>query len=323
MKAIKIVALSLLTACALVFGACSRKSAVSVPAKHAISVVATIFPPFDFARQIADGKADVTMLLPPGAESHSYEPTPQDVIKIQNCNVFIYCGGDSDAWVDKILASMDTSKMKIVKMMDACPTVPEETVKGMQKDPDDDDSKTPGVPAIDYDEHVWTSPANAVLIVQASNRALDQADPANAAFYNGNTGKYVGNLKELDSLFKNVVSSSKRKEIVVGDRFPFRYFVDRYGLKYYAAFPGCSTQTEASAVTVAFLIDKVKQDKIPVVFHIELSSGKIAQTIAAATGARVAELDAIHNVSKAEFAAGATYISLMKQNAAALKEALN
>jgi zinc transport system substrate-binding protein len=287
-----------------------------------INVVATIFPPFDFARQIAGDKANVAMLLPPGAESHSYEPTPQDIIKIQRANVFIYNGGDSDAWVDRILSSMDKSKMKIVKMMDACPTVAEETVEGMEPDKDEKGT-TPGVPAIDYDEHVWTSPANAVLIVGVICKALGEADKSNASYYNTQAASYIVKLNALDKEFKDVVEGGKRREIIVGDRFPFRYFVDRYGLKYYAAFPGCSTQTEASAGTVAFLIKKVRTDKIPVVFHIELSNEKIADAIAEASGAKVMELDSLHNVSKQERNAGATYLSLMEKNVAALKAALN
>jgi zinc transport system substrate-binding protein len=277
-----------------------------------INVVTTIFPPFDFVRQIAGDKVNLVMLLPPGAESHSYEPTPQDIIKIQKANVFIYVGGDSDAWVDRILSSINTSKMKIVKMMDACPTVKEETVEGM----------TPGVPAIDYDEHVWTSPANAQLIVEAIAKTLEEADQNNADYYQDKARAYIADLGELDASFTDVIKSGKRKEIIVGDRFPFRYFVDHYGLKYYAAFPGCSTQTEASAGTVAFLIKKVKADKIPVVFHIELSNDKIASTIAEASGAQVMELDSIHNVSKKEFDSGATYMSLMQHNVEALKAAL-
>ena len=458
-----------------------------------ISVVATIFPPYDFTRAIVGDKAEITMLLPPAAESHSYEPTPQDIIKIQNCDVFIYNGGDSDAWVDEVLESMDTSKMKIVKFIDCVEVVEEEIVEGMEDDEHDHEggaeidpadvkdrpmsdfagawesmvpliidgsldeyirktaeaagatfedykalapqmvatdyenitisggmltaggasanyaykgyeiiesehgssvwykyeSDTPNnlpkylmfndhqiasgaepekIPHIhmkygndgfdalyesqvspfyfaagftheeigefmagghghedeepEYDEHVWTSPRNAKLIVQKISDTLCAADPANAAAYKANTAAYCTKLDELDAKFKAVVDGGVRKTIVFGDRFPFRYFADAYGLKYFAAFPGCSTETEASAATVAFLIDKVKAEKIPVVFHIELSNAKMANTIAEETGAKVLELHACHNISKSDFEAGRTYIDIMTANVDALREAL-
>ncbi len=176
---------------------------------------------------------------------------------------------------------------------------------------------------VEYDEHVWTSPKNAMLIVQKLCDHLCQIDPANAEDYKSNTNAYIAKLTELDKKFQDVVSNAKRKEIIVGDRFPFRYFADAYGLTYYAAFPGCSTDTEASAATIAFLNDKVKKDKIPVVFHIELSNEQVCNSICEATGAKSELLNAVHNVTKDDFEAGATYMSLMEHNVEVLKEALN
>lgn len=279
-----------------------------------ISVVATIFPPYDFTRVITDGRADVAMLLPPASESHSFEPTPQDIIKIQNCDVFIYIGGESDEWVDDILESVDTSKMKIITLIDCVEAVEEEVVEGMEEEEEEE--------GIAYDEHVWTSPANAKLIVQKISDTLCEVDTENASYYRQNTSDYLAELDELDAAFREVVDNAKRKTIVFGDRFPFRYFADAYGLDYYAAFPGCSTETEASAATITFLTDKIKAEDIPVIFHIELSNKKMANTISEVTGAKVLLLHAVHNITKTDFENNVGYLDLMKQNVENLKEAL-
>ncbi|MCL1879130.1 MAG: metal ABC transporter substrate-binding protein [Actinomycetia bacterium] len=345
-----------------------------------LKVVATIFPPYDFVRAIAQDRAEVSMLLPPGAESHSFEPTPQDIIRIQGCDVFIYIGGESDAWVNDILASLDTSKMRIVKLMDCVSVVEEEIVPGMQEeaeptkeagvassseagaanatdhstggatdpgatDPGATSSSTaasggatdpgatdPGATSSstaasggaepEYDEHIWTSPKNAERLVQAITDALCQADSVNAGYYQQNSTSYIDKLKQLDAQFQEVVNTGVRKTIVFGDRFPFRYFVEAYGLQYFAAFPGCSSETEANAATVKFLIDKVRAEKIPVVFHIEMGNVKMAQTIADESGAKVLQLNACHTIAKADFEAGKTYIDLMNENIEPLREAL-
>jgi zinc transport system substrate-binding protein len=272
------------------------------------------------------------MLLPSGSESHSYEPTPQDIITIQNCDVFIYVGGESDAWVEDILSSMGASEMQVVTLMDCVQPVEEELIEGMQESVPEKpviasaakQSSAPGqLPEVEYDEHVWTAPKNAELIVQKISDAIQAKDPANAATYKQNTQDYIAKLGELDAAFREVTENAARNEIIVGDRFPFRYMCDAYDLKYYAAFPGCATETEASAATVAFLIDKVKEDGIPVIFHLELSNKKIAETIAEATGAKAMQLNACHNITKQNFESGATYLDLMYKNAEALKIALN
>lgn len=280
-----------------------------------ISVVATIFAPYDFAREIAGDKADLTMLLPPAAESHSFEPTPQDTIRIQNCDVFIYVGGDSDRWVDEILSSMDTGGMKIVTLMDCVDPVEEEITEGMETDGGEGEANA-------YDEHVWTSPRNAKRIVRKISDALCAADESNAAHYLQNTAEYLQKLDGLDAAFQRVVDEAARKTIVFGDRFPFRYFADAYGLSYFAAFPGCASETEPSGKTIAFLIDKIKSESIPVVFHTELSSQKAADTISEATGASVRLLHACHNISRDDFQNGASYLTLMTRNVDALREAL-
>lgn len=312
----------LLFLAALVFTAaligCAPNPAAKPDGK--INIVTTIFPQYDFARQITGGRANITMLLKPGAESHSYEPSPQDILKIKNSSVFIYTGGESDEWVKKILASLDTSQMKIIALLDCVPAVEEELVEGMQDEEEEHEHEHEDEPA--YDEHVWTSPRNAKLIVQKIADTLCAVDTPNAAVYRQNAQNYTAELDKLDADFRALLGGAQRKTLIFGDRFPFRYFADAYGLNYFAAFPGCSTETEASAATVKFLIDKVKAEKIPVVFHIELSNEKMANTVAEASGAKIMLLHSAHNISKADFEKGLTYLELMKQNVLNLKEAL-
>lgn len=287
--------------------------------KVKLNVVATIFPQYDFLRQIGGDNINLKMLLKPGAESHSFEPTPHDIKNIENSDLFVYVGGDSDSWIDDILDSVNTKKTTVVSLMDCVSTKEEESVEGMM--PDGDDADTSGEP--EYDEHVWTSPKNAEAIVQKLSDKLCSLDPKHAGEYQENTKKYLSKLEKLDQEFRDIVNNAKRKEIIVGDRFPFRYFADEYGLNYFAAFPGCSTDTEASADTMAFLIDKVKEDKIPVVFHIELSNQQVCNAICEQTGAKSELLNAVHNISADDYASGVTYINLMEHNVEVLKEALN
>jgi zinc transport system substrate-binding protein len=305
-----LIALSL-SVCA-VFASGNRNRAVN---NGKPDVVATNFPAYDFARQIAGDRINLFMLLPPGAESHSFDPTPQDIITIQNSELFIYVGGESDTWVDRILGSMDTSKMKIIRMMDAVEVVEEEIVDGMEEEEEEEEG-------IAYDEHVWTSPQNAQRIVQAIANTLCEVDTAGTSIFRQNAAAYIKSLDELDKAFQAVVDNAKRTTLVFGDRFPFRYFADAYGLTYFAAFPGCSTETECSAATIAFLVDKIRAENIPVVFHIELSNEKIADTLAEETGAKKLLLNSAHNISKREFDNGVTFLDIQQANVPRLKEAL-
>ena len=277
-----------------------------------VSIVTTMFPQYDFTRAVAGDKADIIMLLKPGAESHSYEPTPRDMKKIHKADLFIYTGAENDVWAESLLKSMGSKAPKTMAFLDLVDAVEEEIVEGMTAEEEE----------VELDEHVWTSPLNAVKIVTAICDELCAIDSANASFYKKNADKYIENLLELHHSFEEIVSNSSRKTIVFGDRFPLRYFADLYGLKYYAAFPGCATDVEASASTIKFLINKVKEEKIPVVFTIEFSNGKIADTICEATKAKKREFHSCHNVSADDIKKGETYISLMKRNVEALREAL-
>lgn len=312
-----------------------------------ISVVATIFPQYDFVRQIAGENVELKMLLKPGEETHSYEPTPQDIIAIQNSDLFIYVGGENDAWVEDILESMPDNGRKTLKLVDCVDTVEEEHVEGMKEerghDHDEDDAEheeheveheedeadheehgqeeTHSVHEID--EHVWTSPLNAVKIVEQIKEELCEIDSENAPDYEENAEAYVAQLKELDQEFQDVVDHSKRKLMIFGDRFPFRYFAEAYGLDYYATFSGCASDTEPSAATMAFLINKVQDENIKTVLKMELSNENIAKAIAEATNADVKEFYSCHNLTAEQFADGETYLSLMEKNVETLREVLN
>ena len=301
-----------------------------------LKIVTTIFPPFDFAREIACGRADVSMLLKPGMESHSYEPSPTDIISIESCDLFIYTGGESDTWIDEILKTIDNPDLRIIKMMDCVDTLQEEMVEGMQGahvhsdyDHEHDESGDHGddhdheAETDEYDEHIWTAPLNAAAITEAIADCMSELDRENSDFYTENAKSYIEKLKNLDLEFKEIVSNAKRKIIIFGDRFPFRYLAEAYGLEYRAAFPGCSAESEPSAKTVAYLMDKVREDNIPNIFYIEFSNQKIAKSIQEETGAVPLILHSCHNLSKDEMDKGMTYLELMQQNAANIKEALN
>lgn len=315
----KLTAVLLLFVLMLSFSACTPapSGGGSREDTEKLRIVTTIFPPYDFARQVTGDKAELAMLLHPGAESHSYEPSPKDIIKIQQSDIFIYVGGESDKWVDEVLSSLDTESIRVIKLMDCVNALEEEHVEGMDEGHED------GEDGYEYDEHVWTSPKNAVLITEKINEAACEADKGNASYYKERMQSYLETLKALDHSFTLAVKEAKRHVMVFGDRFPFRYFTDAYGLTYYAAFPGCSTETEPSAATLKFLIDKVRDEKIPYVFTIEMSDQKVADTICEATGAKKLLFHSCHNVTKEEFESGVTYVSLMQENHKNLLAALN
>lgn len=297
------------------FSGCKSNSSSSNDAgnKSKLSIVSTIFPGYDFAKQVCGNDANVTLLLPPGSESHTYEPSAQDIIKIQNCDLFIYVGGESDTWVEKILSSL-SKPIKTIKMMDCVTALEEELKEGMEGENDSDEKE--------YDEHVWTSPVNAAKIVKAITDSLCEIKDENAQQFKANSAAYTEKINNLDTEFKNFFSTVKNKTLIFGDRFPLRYFVDEYGLDYYAAFPGCSEDTEPSAKTVAFLIDKVKELNVSTVFYIEFSSHKIADSIAQSTETKTAQFNTCHNVSNEQMENGATYVSLMEENLKTLKDAM-
>lgn len=298
-------------------------SACTVPTDTAddgkIHIVTTVFAPYDFARNIGGEYVDVTMLLPPGMDIHAYEPTPKDIVAIQNCDLFIYVGGESDAWVEEMLAAMED--VRTLKLFDCVTLLDEEIVEGMEHEHEEEDEHHHD--DAEPDEHVWTSTDNAKSICEAIASALMELDPAHKAEILVERDRYIGKLDLLDTYINDLLADAQRTTMVFADRFPMRYFAEQYGLSYYAAFPGCASNTEPSAAVVAFLIDQVKAEGIPAVFYTEFSNQKMADTICEATGAVKLRMHSCHNVSQADFDAGIGYIDLMYENAASLKVLLH
>ena len=393
----------------LILSGCGSKASgrtedpVKGAAESRLQVVATIFPQYDFARQIAGGKADVYMLLKPGEEIHSYEPTPQDIKMIQNSDLFIYTGGENDVWAENILSSLGEEKggPRTVRLLDLVETFEEEELEGMmpekgehdhgrgseeeseeghdhEAEEDHDHETEEGhdheaegdheheteedhdhvadaatitgghthVHGGEPDEHVWTSPENCVTLIRALTEEFCSADPANAELYRTNGDAYREAFETLDTQYLEMAAKAGRKTILFGDRFPFRYLAEELGLTCYAAFSGCSAESEPSAATIAFLIDKAAEEQLPVVFQIEFSNGNIARAVSeaaqakikrnAAKGAKgaggtagtetpriqVLQLHSCHNVTRNEFNSGETCLSLMTKNLEALRTAL-
>ncbi|QOX64960.1 zinc ABC transporter substrate-binding protein [Anoxybacterium hadale] len=297
---------------------------------HKPQVIATLFPQYDFAKQIAGDKADVILLLPPGSESHSYEPTPSDMIKIHKADVFLYTGESMEAWSHKLTQGLesDNSKCLVVDVSRGVPLVRTADIEKEHEhehaDGDHSDGEHPeSEHSHIYDPHIWTDPQLAKIMVLNILEGLCSADPENADVYRANAAEYVKELDGLDQEFKTIINNAKRNEVIFGSRFAFYYFVKRYGLDYESAFDSCSAETEPSARTVKLLIDEIKEKKIPVIFYAELEEPKTAKALSTETGAKLLMLHSCHNVTKDEWERGATYLSLMKQNAENLKEGLS
>lgn len=289
-----------------------------------INIVTTIFPPYDFARAVSGDEANLTMLIKAGVEIHSYDPSPADIIKIQNSDIFIYIGGESEDYVNKILNSMDISEKKVVRLMDYVNVVEEEIVESMEEynswhSHDDDDHDHD----VEYDEHIWTSQQNAILMVNAIADAICEVDNENADFYRKNANDYIKEIEDVKNEIQEIVNTSKSDFLVFGDKFPFRYFADEYGLKYAAAFSGCSTETTCSVGTLAKLINIVRENEVSYIYTVELSNQDIARSINEQTNTETLMLHSAHNVTKDDFDTGATYVSIIKQNAKNLKKGLN
>ena len=273
-----------------------------------LQIVCTSFPAYDFAREIADDRAELTLLIKPGSEVHSYEPTPKDMIRIQESDLFICNGGESEQWAKTLI----TPELNTIYMMDCVDTV-EESADGIYNAED-------GEPELD--EHVWTSPLNAIKISAEIYNALCKLDADNAEAYKTNFTAYKAQLMALDREFRQVIKNSGKHTLVFADRFPMRYFALEYGLDCYAAFPGCSSETEPSAKTVAYLIDRVREDKIPAVLYMEFSNQKMADVICEDTGCKKLPFYSAHSVSAEQFEQGVSYLDLMRINLNSLKEAL-
>jgi len=333
--------ISLLLALALAFSL----TACTAPAEKAdggkLQIVTTLFPYYDFARAIVGDRADVTLLLSPGREAHSFEPTPLDAVTISESDVFLYNGGEGEYWVDSMLDAAGENIAVVARMMDYVDALDEEYVEGMQgadghdhdhehgshDDHDDHDhdheEDEHDSDEVEYDEHIWTSPKNAVVLCRAVCDAICRADAENAAFYRANCENYCAQLEDLDARFAALCESAPRRLLIFADRFPMLYFCREYGLDYRAAFHGCSGDTEPSLATIKFLIDKVEDENIPVVYTIDFGTKKVAAVVSECTGAAIETLYSMQTVSRADFDAGETYLTLMERNFEALRKGLN
>lgn len=310
--------IAVIAAAALGVSLCGCTSSEKSESSGKLKVIATIFPAYDFARQVFGDTADVKMLLKPGQESHSYDPSAKDIVEISGCDLFVYNGGESDQWVESVLKS--APEVETFRMTDAVSLLDEEVIEGMQNaeehDHDEEEHED------EYDEHVWTSPDNASAIVKALGKRAAELFPENADPVTANADSYAGKINELDAKFAELLSGEERY-FIFGDRFPLLYFFRHYGLNYYAAFPGCGSETEPSAQTMTFLLDKLQQpDSVPSVFCIELSSRRLGEVLAEDSGLPVVEFHTCHNISADDLAAGETYVSLMERNYEVLSDIL-
>ena len=287
-----------------------------------ISVVATVFPEYDWVKNIIGNNtenANVTLLIDNGVDLHSYQASADDIIKISKCDVFIYSGGESDRWVNDALKEATNKNMRVVNLLEILGerAKEEETVEGMQTEKDGGDKE--------YDEHVWLSLKNTVIFAEAIRTALCEVDSENAGLYNKNTDEYIKKLNELDEQYQKAVDTAKTKTVLFADRFPFRYMTDDYGLKYYAAFAGCSAESEASFETVAFLARKVDELNLSSIITLDGSDCKIAETVAKTADkkdVRILSMDSMQSVTADDVKNGATYLSIMENNLETLQTAM-
>lgn len=296
--------LILLTIC-FVFSGCAEKS-ITQNNNEKIKIITSAFPQYDFAKNIFGDKADVSMLLPFESDSHHFEPTPRDIIKINECDLFISVGGKSEHWLEDILKTSEIATKKILVLSDFFELKTVSVHDGHEE----------------YDEHIWTSVKNSEKICEEIYKKAIEIDTENSEYYKTNFETYTEKLKKLDEKFTEIVNSSSRNTIIFGDRFPFLYFANDYNLDYYSAFPGCSSETEPSVATLAKLTDKIINENIPVVFHIEFSNEKIADILCENTDAKKMLFHSCHNITKKQMEENESYISLMERNAENLKEAL-
>lgn len=284
-----------------------------------IKVVTSNFASYDFLRAIIGDNKDVnvTFLLGPGKDAHSYDPTAQDLIKIQNADLFVYIGGDAEKWSEKVLKSMEDKKGKVVCISDFVDKLEEQEIDGAEPE---DEEEEEGV----FEDHIWTSPSNAIKMVETLEKSMEEIDKENAKTYKENAEKYIAKIKEVDSKIQEIVNNKVRDRLIFADKMPMQYFINYYNLKVSAAFCGCSTEVEPSASTIAYLENKVKEEKIPVVLYIELNDGRVAKTIAdeAGNGCEAMQIQTLHNVSLNDFKNNETWVSLMTRNLEVLKKAL-
>lgn len=284
-----------------------------------IKVTATNFASYDFLRAIIGDNENIelTFLLGPGKDAHSYDPTAQDLITIQNSDLFIYIGGEMEKWTERVLPTLDTSNTKVICVADDIKTIDEQEIDGAEPEEEEEEEGA-------FDEHIWTSPDNAIAMVNTLEKSMEEIDSSNSSKYKQNAEKYIEKIKSVDKQIQEIVDNKKRDRLVFGDKMPMQYFINYYNLQVSAAFSGCSTETEPSSKTIAYLVNKAKEEKTPVILYIELNNGKVANTIAneVGNGCKAMQIQTLHNVSKTDFDNGETWVSLMERNLDVLKAAL-
>lgn len=295
---------------------CSLKTAdARFTGDGALNIMATIFSAYDFAREVAGSVSNVEMLLKPGSEAHSFEPTPADLIALEQCDIFICSGGENDVWVDSILDAINNPDLVIIRMTECVPSLlEEEESDGMQEEGGALMHLLEEEEEEEWDEHVWMDLSNAALICTAICDACCRLDPDNGSIYLSALEQYKSELEAIDCEIAELTEGVSGCAMVFADRFPARYFTERYGLEYFAAFPGCSQNTEASAATISFLIDKVRDDNIAYIYKMELSSGKLAAAVEEETGAQILTFYTGHNITVEDFNNHVSYLDLMHRN---------
>ncbi len=329
----------LASVCLLGCNLAAASSSADTKADDKLQIVTTIFPEYDWVMNILGdnpANAEVAMLLDNGVDLHSYQPTADDILKISTCDMFIYVGGESDEWVEDALKEAVNKDMAVINLLDVLgdSVKEEEVVEGMQEEEEHEHEHEDGdeveeheheEEGPEYDEHVWLSLRNTAALVNAISDELARIDAKNADSYKKNADDYVAKIGELDKKYSDVVAGSSIKTLLFGDRFPFRYLTDDYGLSYFAAFVGCSAETEASFETIKFLAEKVDELALPAVMTIEGADHRIAETIVANTqnkDAKILTMDSMQSTTSEDVKSGTTYLSVMEKNLEVLGEAL-
>lgn len=321
MKTVKIISALLAALLAFAcFAACAP--APEKGEKGGLRIVTTVFPAYDMVKNVAAGTpAETVFLLEKGVDLHSFQPTAEDILAISSCDLFVYVGGESDKWVEDVVSNAINKEIRSVDMMEVLGDAlkEEETVPGMQTEEDGEEEEE------EYDEHVWLSLKNAAKLIRSISRTLKDIDPENAGKYEENASAYIEKINALDNRYKAAVDAAPVKTLVFADRFPFRYLTDDYGLSYYAAFAGCSAETEASFKTVTFLANKTDELGLHAVMKTEGSDGKIAETVVRNTRDKemtILSLDSMQTTTAKDVKNGVTYLSVMESNLEVLKQAL-
>lgn len=309
-----------------------------------LNIVVTNFSTYDFVRQIAKDNVNLTFLLGPGIDEHSYEPTAADLIKIQEADLFIYIGGNMEEWATRVIHSLNIEKNKIMCISDYIEKKDEIEIDGAEDNEHNIENETnvynktnayneygSGIKHESnnylhtegsFEEHIWTSTKNAIKMIETIKEKIIQLDSENKEKYEENADKYILEINNLEEKIQKIVDNKVRDRLVFGDKMPMQYFIEQFGLKVTAAFSGCSSDSEPSSATIAYLISKVKEENIPVILYIELNNGRVAKIIADETGTETMQIQSLHNVSKDDFKNGETYVSLMTRNLEVLKKAL-